>query len=191
MGRKKHPAATSRRRKLRQQLRISRLRAAPSWRNAATCSAATQQQPNPTHQQLHRVASSVAHGRQGRAATHQGSVARPLLIQANSLELQVYGANSTIGKGTDLQHPLHIDIVGNGALQAIANSTIAIDQTGSYVFVVGQDNKVEQRRLRVGTIREGLAVVDEGIEPGERVVVQGQQRIRAGMIVTPQTAPAG
>jgi hypothetical protein len=36
-------------------------------------------------------------------------------------------------------------------------------------------------------------VVNEGIEAGERVVVQGQQRIRAGMTVTPQLAssPAG
>jgi len=33
-------------------------------------------------------------------------------------------------------------------------------------------------------------VVQEGIEPGERVVVQGQQRIRAGITVAPQLAPA-
>jgi len=56
--------------------------------------------------------------------------------------------------------------------------------------VVGQDDKVEQRRLRLGTRRGGLAVVDEGLKPDERVVVQGQQRIRAGMIVAPQLAPS-
>jgi membrane fusion protein (multidrug efflux system) len=58
------------------------------------------------------------------------------------------------------------------------------------VFVVGPDNKVEQRRVRLGTERAGLAVVDEGVQPGERVVVQGQQRIRAGMTVAPQLAPS-
>jgi membrane fusion protein, multidrug efflux system len=83
-----------------------------------------------------------------------------------------------------------IEEKGGDKVVVIPQSAIAIDQTGSYVFVVGQDNKVEQRRLRVGTIRDGLAVVDEGVEPGERVVVQGQQRIRAGMTVTPQPAPA-
>ena len=72
----------------------------------------------------------------------------------------------------------------------IPQSAVAIDQTGPYVFVVDQDNKVEQRRVRIGTVRDGLAVVNEGIEPGERVVVQGQQRIRAGIIVTPQLAPS-
>ena len=83
-----------------------------------------------------------------------------------------------------------IEEKGGDKVVVIPQSAIAIDQTGSYVFVVGQDDKVEQRRLRVGTQREGLAVVQEGIEPGERVVVQGQQRVRAGITVVPQLAPA-
>ena len=83
-----------------------------------------------------------------------------------------------------------IEEKGGDKVVVSPQSAIAIDQTGSYVFVVGQDDKVEQRRLRVGTQREGLAVVQEGIEPGERVVVQGQQRIRAGITVAPQLAPA-
>jgi len=86
-----------------------------------------------------------------------------------------------------------IEEKGGDKVVVIPQSATAIDQTGSYVFVVGRDDKVQQRRVRVGTVRDGLAVVDEGIEPGERVVVQGQQRIRAGIIVTPQLAssPAG
>jgi len=83
-----------------------------------------------------------------------------------------------------------IEEKGGDKVVVIPQSAIAIDQTGSYVFVVGQDDKVEQRRLRVGTQREGLAVVQEGVEPGERVVVQGQQRVRAGITVVPQLAPA-
>ena len=82
---------------------------------------------------------------------------------------------------------------GNGQVVTIPESAIAIDQTGPYVFVVGQDDKVEQRRLKLGTERDGRTVVEEGIEAGDRVVVQGQQRIRAGMTVAPQQAspPAG
>jgi membrane fusion protein (multidrug efflux system) len=72
----------------------------------------------------------------------------------------------------------------------IPQSAVAVDQTGPYVFVVSKDNKVEQRRVRLGTLREGLIVVEEGVAEGERVVVQGQQRIRAGMTVAPQLAPA-
>jgi len=83
-----------------------------------------------------------------------------------------------------------IEEKGGDKVVVIPQSATAVDQTGSYVFVVGQDNKVEQRRVHVGTLREGLAVIDQGVEAGERVVVQGQQRIRAGMTVAPQLAPS-
>jgi len=89
-----------------------------------------------------------------------------------------------------------IEEKGGDKVVVIPESAIAIDQTGPYVFVVGEDNKVEQRRLRLGARREGLAVVEEGIKPGDRVVVQGQQRIRAGMTkeevagVLPEVLPA-
>jgi membrane fusion protein (multidrug efflux system) len=83
-----------------------------------------------------------------------------------------------------------IEEKGGDEVVVVPESAVAIDQTGPYVFVVGEDNKVEQRRLRLGARREGLAVVEDGIKPGDRVVIQGQQRIRAGMIVAPQPAPA-
>jgi membrane fusion protein, multidrug efflux system len=86
-----------------------------------------------------------------------------------------------------------IEEKGGDKVVVIPQSAIAIDQTGPYVFVVGENNTVEQRRLKLGTNREGLAVVEDGVKPGERVVVQGQQRIRAGITVAPQLAssPAG
>jgi membrane fusion protein (multidrug efflux system) len=82
-----------------------------------------------------------------------------------------------------------IEEKGGDQVVVVPQSAIAIDQTGPYVFVVGNDNMVEQRRVRLGTSREGLAVVQDGIKPGELVVVQGQQRIRAGIAVAPHPAP--
>src|SRR5580692_8617039 len=82
-----------------------------------------------------------------------------------------------------------IEEKGGDKVLVIPQSAVAIDQTGPYVFVVGDNNVVEQRRVRLGAYREGLAVVNEGVKPGERVVVQGQQRIRAGITVAPQLAP--
>ena len=86
-----------------------------------------------------------------------------------------------------------IEEKGGDEVVVIPESAIAIDQTGPYVFVVGQDDKVEQRHIRLGASRKGLAVVDEGLNPGDRVIVQGQQRVRAGITVAPQLAspPAG
>jgi membrane fusion protein, multidrug efflux system len=82
-----------------------------------------------------------------------------------------------------------IEEKGGDQVVVVPQSAIAIDQTGPYVFVVGNDNVVEQRRVRLGTYREGLAVVQNGIKPGELVIVQGQQRIRAGITVAPHPAP--
>src|SRR6516165_3839196 len=81
-----------------------------------------------------------------------------------------------------------IEEKGGDKVVVIPQSATAVDQAGSYVFVVGADNKVEQRRVQLGPDRNGLAIVNEGVEAGERVVVQGQQRIRPGMTVIPQPA---
>jgi membrane fusion protein (multidrug efflux system) len=65
-------------------------------------------------------------------------------------------------------------------------SVIANDQTGPYLFVVNADNKAEQRWVKLGSERDGLMVIEEGLKAGEKVIVQGQQRVRPGMVVAPQ-----
>ncbi|UYN94576.1 MAG: efflux RND transporter periplasmic adaptor subunit [Enhydrobacter sp.] len=71
---------------------------------------------------------------------------------------------------------------------AVNQSAVALDQTGPYLFVVNDKNVAELRRVKVGTSRDGLLAIQDGLKEGERVIVQGQQRVRAGMTVTPQMA---
>jgi membrane fusion protein (multidrug efflux system) len=73
---------------------------------------------------------------------------------------------------------------------AVSESAVALDQAGAYLFVVNDKNVVEQRRIKVGTSRDGLLAIDEGLKAGEKVIIQGQQRVRAGMTVAPSAAPA-
>ena len=54
------------------------------------------------------------------------------------------------------------------------------------VAVVGPDNKVELRRVKVGERVGSLWVIDEGLKPGETIVVEGIQKVKAGMPVTPK-----
>lgn len=56
--------------------------------------------------------------------------------------------------------------------------------------VVGADNKVTIRNVKTGPRVESLWVIDEGLRPGERVIVEGLQRVRDGMTVTPKPQPA-
>jgi len=65
---------------------------------------------------------------------------------------------------------------------------------GSYqVAVVGDDNKIAIRTVRMGERVDSLWVVEEGVQPGERVVVEGIQKVRNGVTVNPKpaAAPAG
>jgi membrane fusion protein (multidrug efflux system) len=73
---------------------------------------------------------------------------------------------------------------------AVPQQAIALDQTGPYLFVVNDKNAVELRRVKTGVAREGLLSITEGLKPGERVIIQGQQRVREGMTVAPTTAPS-
>jgi len=73
---------------------------------------------------------------------------------------------------------------------AISEAAVALDQSGSYVFVVNDKNVAEQRRVKTGTARDGLLAVSEGLKAGEKVIIQGQQRVRPGMTVAPSQAPA-
>lgn len=72
---------------------------------------------------------------------------------------------------------------------AVPQAAIAQDQTGAYLFVVNDKNVVEQKRIRTGASRDGLTAITSGLQAGERVIVQGQQRVRPGMTVNPSVAP--
>ena len=56
--------------------------------------------------------------------------------------------------------------------------------------VVGADNKVAFRNVKVGPRDGSLWVIEEGLKPGERVVVEGFQKVREGAVVAPKSAPA-
>jgi RND family efflux transporter MFP subunit len=58
------------------------------------------------------------------------------------------------------------------------------DLQGSYqVSVVGQDNKIAIRSVKVGERVGTRWIIQDGLKPGERVVAQGQQTLRPGTIV--------
>jgi membrane fusion protein (multidrug efflux system) len=73
----------------------------------------------------------------------------------------------------------------------VPQQAIALDQTGPYHFTVDDKNVVHLQRVKTGIARSGQLVISEGLKAGDKVVVQGQQRIRDGMTVAPSmVAPA-
>lgn len=68
----------------------------------------------------------------------------------------------------------------------------ATELQGQYqIAVVGSDNKVDIRPVKAGERVGNQWVIDEGLKPGERVVVEGLQNIKAGMVVTPKPFEGG
>jgi membrane fusion protein (multidrug efflux system) len=54
------------------------------------------------------------------------------------------------------------------------------------VAVVGSDNKVSIRPVNVGERVGTMWIINEGLKPGERVVVEGVQKVRDGALVSPK-----
>lgn len=61
-------------------------------------------------------------------------------------------------------------------------------QGGWQVAVVGEDNRVTIRDVRMGDRIGNQWVVEEGVKPGERVIVEGLLKVRTGVVVTPKLA---
>jgi membrane fusion protein, multidrug efflux system len=71
---------------------------------------------------------------------------------------------------------------------AIPRAAVLSDQQGDYAFVIGPDNKAEQRRIQLGQSTPTIASVISGLSAGEKVVVEGLQRVRPGATVAPGPA---
>lgn len=63
------------------------------------------------------------------------------------------------------------------------------DQGGRYVLIAGADNVVAERHVSTGALEGNLRVIESGLQPGDRVIVSGLQRVAPGQTVDPQ--PAG
>ena len=72
----------------------------------------------------------------------------------------------------------------------IPQSALQIDQAGSFVLVVGAENKVEVKRVKTARGLGGQLVVTEGLEIGQMVITEGAQRARPGAVVAPQPTPS-
>jgi membrane fusion protein (multidrug efflux system) len=69
----------------------------------------------------------------------------------------------------------------------IPQAAVNEQQGSNLVAVVDKDNRVSMRPVQVGQRTDTMWVIDGGLKPGDRVIVEGQQNVRPGMTV--QTKP--
>ncbi|MCY1516787.1 Multidrug resistance protein MdtE [compost metagenome] len=89
-----------------------------------------------------------------------------------------------------LQARVRIQVSDPYQATLVDEAVIATDQDRRFVLLVGKDNRVEYRRLELGSRQGDQRVVLKGLAPGERVIVEGAQHVRPGDLVrVVQAAP--
>ncbi len=81
-----------------------------------------------------------------------------------------------------------LDKARNGLL--VPERAVGMDQGQRFIYVVGEGNKAEYRRVMVGQLYEGQRAITDGLKSGERVVVEGHLSLRPGIVVDPTDASA-
>jgi RND family efflux transporter MFP subunit len=67
----------------------------------------------------------------------------------------------------------------------VSDRAIDTDQGQKIVYVANEKNEVVSRPIRPGALHDGLREIEEGLKPGDRVIVNGLQMIRSGAVVDP------
>lgn len=68
----------------------------------------------------------------------------------------------------------------------ITERAIGTDQNKKYVMLVDGENKAVWREIALGPVTDGMRIVAQGLAAGDRIIVNGLQRVRPGAVVAPQ-----
>ncbi|QAU42610.1 efflux transporter periplasmic adaptor subunit [Bradyrhizobium guangdongense] len=68
----------------------------------------------------------------------------------------------------------------------VPDTALGSDQGGRYLLVANKDNVVEQRKVQIGPVDNGLRVIESGLKPDDRVVTSGLLRVIPGQKIDPQ-----
>lgn len=77
---------------------------------------------------------------------------------------------------------LTLATLGNAVV--VPSQALQTGQQGEYLFVVKQDNTAEIRPIKAGVTHNGVTVIEQGLRPGELVVIDGHMRVVPGGTVT-------
>lgn len=82
----------------------------------------------------------------------------------------------------------HVKIAdtNNGGLFIVKETAIGTDQDRKFVYVVDDQNIVQYREVSLGVSQKGSRVITDGLNEGDKVIIDGLIKIRPNMPVTPQ-----
>lgn len=108
--------------------------------------------------------------------------------QTGTIRIRVIIPNSRKALKAGLTCNLRVRTTGSSSALLIPYKAVT-EQMGEYFVFVVNGNRATQRRVNLGTSIDDMVVVNNGLQPGDQIVVEGMQRLRDNSIVS--AAPAG
>jgi RND family efflux transporter MFP subunit len=71
----------------------------------------------------------------------------------------------------------------------VPDASVLPDQSDHIVLTIGPNNVVTPKQVQIGDLRDGLRVIRSGLDPSDRVIVDGIPMARPGAIVAPHAQP--
>ncbi len=149
---------------------------------------------------LPRVAEAFSKGPLTVEAWDRGALARLGTGKLTVIDNQVNAGTATIRLKAEFPNPdlrlwpslfvkARMQLQIREGVVVVPTPAIQRGPSGVFVYVVSPDSTVTVRNVQVDAIQGPLAIVTQGVQPDERVVVDGQNQLRAGAKVDPRPVP--
>jgi multidrug efflux system membrane fusion protein len=108
--------------------------------------------------------------------------------QTGTIRLKATFANAgrKLWPGQFVNVRVRLDTVKDGTV--VPSAAVQRSASGTFAYVLDQENRVEMLPIRVGQVDGSIAVVESGLEPGQQVVITSQELLRPGANVIPTEA---
>jgi membrane fusion protein (multidrug efflux system) len=113
---------------------------------------------------------------------------RAVDIKTGTLRVRAEFANSAKVLRPGMFGRIRVDLGARANSILVPERSVAELQGKNFVWVIGSDNKASQRPVKVGGQYGENLLIQEGLKPAERIVVEGLQKVREGELVNPMTA---
>ena len=128
-------------------------------------------------------------------------MADPFFLHAPFLDNQVDPSTGTIRVRAVLDNPdkllapgffvrVRVPLSAPKPGLLVTDRAVGTDQAQKYVLTLTPTNTVAYQSVKLGPVIDGKRLIRDGLNDGDKIVVNGLQRVRPGMPVTPQTAVA-
>lgn len=135
-----------------------------------------------------QVTAMTRDGRQAIATGHLSFIDSQVAAASGQIQLKAQFDNSAGQLWPGELVSARLLVQTHQAVTVVPAEAVQFGRQGNFVYVVGEDQRVQPRLVDAGTVVDGKQWIRQGLSAGETVVVQGQSRVAPGVKVMAATA---